>query len=184
MSRPHIFWHQVGRAHTCVLESALKSPSPSTFKRTHFLSVRSWDSRPRPRFLENANVSSSRRNIGVFAPAYPRNGSSDNPGIMTQRRAFSTAGTDGKDPILDNGLKGSTKTRVDSHSHEHSHSHSHSHSLFSHSHTNGEDHSHSHGTEQIIAVLEGQGTRVALQLLFTIDTSEQATEVAGSPLSV
>ncbi|KAG6915458.1 hypothetical protein DXG01_011362 [Tephrocybe rancida] len=78
---------------------------------------------------------------------------------MVQRRAYST---EEEKPTVSNGQTKNVgkESQVDDHEHDHedSHSHSHSHSLFGHSHSNGEEHSHSHGTEQIIAVLEGQGT--------------------------
>ncbi|KAG5719817.1 hypothetical protein E4T56_gene7213 [Termitomyces sp. T112] len=159
MSRPH-FWHQVGRAHTWVLAPTPKS-LPTLVKRTRLLSVRSWDSRPPLRFL----------NSRAFPFTSPRNGSSDNLGAMAQRRAFSTARTDDKDP---NRLKSSAKeTEVGDHDH------SHSHSLFGHSHVNGEEHSHSHGTEQIIAVLEGQGDRGSRITLVGLVTNVGLTAAKG-----
>ena len=162
MSRPH-FWHQVG-AHTCILASTPKY-SPMLVKRTRLLPIRSWDPQLSPRFLRSSTSELSHRNPTVFPLTSPRNGSPDNLGAMAQRRVFSTAKTDDKDPTMASGLKSSAKeTKVDHHHHNHDHSHSHPRSLFGHSHANGEDHSHSHGTEQIIAVLEGQGTRMAFSL--------------------
>ncbi|KAG6842189.1 hypothetical protein C0991_001682 [Blastosporella zonata] len=71
---------------------------------------------------------------------------------MAQRRAYST---EEKQQTISNGqTKNSKESQLNDHNHDHDHHHSHS--LFGHSHANGEEHRHSHGTEQIIAVLEGQ----------------------------
>lgn len=158
MSRPQL-WHQVYRAHTNTLSPVFAVPY-SIAKRPRLLSAGPWQFRGEPTSsLGNINVSRPhkfRANPQLILVSAPLNRLSVRWRPMAQRRPYSTKKSD-NEPTLPNGKESTGHSNIDGHDDLHdTHSHSHSHSLFGHSH--GEE-GHSHGTEQIIAALEGQGTR-------------------------